>query len=108
VKKFSGIYVLAGTIRRVIFEATDAAEALTLATGWNLGLEGEAPAGPDCEGAAAPVPELYDLETSRRLLGGVSRGTIYRWLLIGKLERDPDSRKVLLTRRSIERCGGRN
>jgi hypothetical protein len=41
-KKFSGIYVAAGEIRRVVYEARDINEARQLAEKWSVGIEGEA------------------------------------------------------------------
>jgi hypothetical protein len=84
------------------FEAESLEQARQLAIAWGgVGLEGQAPE-LNFASVSAPLPEAYDLVTARKLLGNVSRGTIYRWLLRGKLERHPDIRKVLITRRSIE------
>jgi hypothetical protein len=56
----------------------------------------------DPEAPPAPLPEAYPLSVAQKLLGGVSRSTIYRDLFNGRLERLPHTRRVLITRRSIE------
>ena len=53
--------------------------------------------------AQAERPEHYPLAAARVLLGNVSRSTIYRDLANGLLERVPHTRRVLITRASIER-----
>jgi hypothetical protein len=100
-RKFSGIYVAAGEIRRVVYEARDITEARELAGKWGVGLEGEAAAFP-CD-TPAPLPEAYDEKTARYLLGGISRTTLYAELATGRLQRLSGTRRVLVTRRSIER-----
>ncbi len=105
VKHFSAVYVAAGAVRRMTFEAEDLAEAQALAVEWKVGLEGEAT--PPSATDAPPSPEAYDLPTTRRILGNISRSTIYCWLATGDLERVPGIAKVLLTRRSIDRLVSR-
>lgn len=103
-KKFAGVYVADGEIRRVIYEAKDSEEARLLASKWGVGVEGET----DAFGGETPppLPEAYDAKTARYLLGGISRTTLYAELATGRLERMPGTRRVLVTRRSIERrCG---
>lgn len=100
-KKYSGIYVAAGEIRRVVYEAKDIAEARELAAKWGVGIEGEATAFPG--DSPAPLPEAYDEKTARYLLGGISRTTLYAELATGRLQRLAGTRRVLVTRRSIER-----
>lgn len=103
-KKYSGIYVAAGEIRRVVYEAKDVTEAKEFAARWGVGIEGEATAFPGH--SPAPVPEAYAEKTARYLLGGISRTTLYAELAMGRLKRLPGTRRVLVTRRSIEhRCG---
>jgi hypothetical protein len=84
----------------MFFEAETEQEARDFAYKCGAGLEGPA-AGPGT--ISGPVPENYDEKTARRLLGGLSRSTLYRELGRGKLERVPGVRKVLVTRRSLER-----
>ena len=104
-KRFSAVYIAGGAARRMTFEAEDLDDAKRLAAGWNVGVEGEAPQ----EGVVkAALPEAYDVETSAKMLGGVSRRTIWKWLTLGRLERVPDIRRVLITRRSLEALGARN
>jgi hypothetical protein len=106
-KRYSAIHVSSGEIRRLVFEAVDIVEARKLARGWKVGLEGETP-GDHAGQSAAPIPEAYDQATARRLLGGISRTTLYAELATGQLERVSGTRRVLITRRSIERrCGRR-
>jgi len=100
-KKFSGIYITAGEIRRVVYEARDLAEARELAAKWGVGIEGEAVAFPS--DSPSPLPEAYDEKTARYLLGGISRTTLYAELATGRLQRMSGTRRVLVTRRSIER-----
>ena len=99
-RKYSGIYVADGQARRIVFEAKDHDEAVKIATLWNVGIDGEAP---NIQEEPRPLPEAYDQETARHLLGGISRTTLYAELATGKLERMPGTRRVLVTRRSIER-----
>lgn len=100
-KKFSGIYVAAGEIRRVVYEAKDLAEARQLAAKWGVGIEGEAATFPG--ESSPPLPEAYDEKTARYLLGGISRTTLYAELATGRLKRIAGTRRVLVTRQSIER-----
>ena len=103
IKRFSGIYVTTGEIRRVVFEARDVAEAKQLAANWGVGLEGETVA--FSREAPPPLPEAYDEKTTRYLLGGISRTTLYAELASGRLKRRAGTRRVRVTRRSIEqRC----
>lgn len=50
---------------------------------------------------AESIPEAYDLPEAQKLLGGVSRSTIYRDVHKGLLNRVPGTRRVLITRKSI-------
>lgn len=100
-KKFSGIYVMAGEIRRIVYEAIDITEAKHLALKWGVGVEGEAVTFEN--GSPPPLPEAYDEKTARYLLGGISRTTLYAELATGRLQRVSGTRRVLITRRSIER-----
>lgn len=50
-----------------------------------------------------PLPESYELPDAQKLLGNVSRSTIYREVHRGLLDRVPHTRRVLITRESIER-----
>ena len=102
-RRYRAVYVAASTIRKVTFEACSLDEAQRLATVWGFGLEGEVVGeGDDTQGQAVG-PEAFDVTKACRILGDISRTTLYRLLLRGKLERLPATRKVLVTRRSIER-----
>lgn len=96
-KKFSGIYVAAGEIRRVVYEAKDITEAKLLASKWGVGIEGETVA--FSGESPPPLPEVSNEKTARYLLGGISHTTLYAELATGRLQR------IAGTRRSIEsRC----
>ena len=72
-----------------------------VAASCNAGLQGEAfTPNP----APADLPFAYDQRKARELLGGISRATLYNWLAVGRLERVPDTRRVLITRQSLERA----
>lgn len=96
---YSGVFVLNGSIRRIVFEASSQAEAEEMAKKWNVGIEGVA----QIVNTPAPIPEAYDAKTACKLLGGVSRQTLYRDLVVGLLQRVPHTRRVLITRKSLER-----
>jgi hypothetical protein len=101
-KLFTGIYVVAGAVRRMTFEAESPQEAQKLAAPWGVGVEGETQVLAEAE---TTLPEAYDLKTTCRLLGNISPSTIYREVAVGGLERVPNSRRILITRKSIEsRC----
>lgn len=101
-KLFSGMFAVRGTVRKITFEAECLEEARELAARWGVGVEGETAA------ANSATPEAYDLKTTCRLLGGVSASTIYREIAVGRLHRVAGSRRILITRESIEkRCRSR-
>jgi len=100
---YQGVYVMSGKVGRLTFEAEDADQAQQLASKWGVGVEGEAAALHSA--TADAIPEAYDVKTACRLLGGISRKTLYRELILGNLQRIPNTRRVLVTRKSIEkRC----
>ena len=93
--------ILAGEIRRMWFEAPDEAEAKGLAVRFGAGLEGLA-SRPE---VAKPLPEAYDAKTARLMLGGISRTSLYKEIILGRLKRVAGTRRVLITRSSLElRC----
>jgi hypothetical protein len=96
--QFSAITPVAGEIRRIFFDAESHEEAVKIAAACNAGLEGEA-----CR-PVTPVPVAFGVQEARELLGGISRATIYAWLALGRLERVPNTRRLLVTRESIERA----
>jgi hypothetical protein len=100
---YAGIYIIEGSVRRITFEAANDEQAHNIALKWGVGVEGVSTSSV----APAPLPEVYDAKTACKLLGGISRTTLYKELLAGTLERMPETRRVLVTRKSIERrCGG--
>ena|GEM_PF-4600608 len=96
--QYSAITPIAGEIRRIFFEAADIDEARRIAAGCNAGLEGEA------QRPEVPVPLAYNMKETQKLLGGISRPTVYAWLKIGRLDRVGGTSKVLVTLDSIERA----
>lgn len=95
-KTFAAIVPVAGKARRIVFDACDAADAARVCESANAALVGEAE-------APAALPEAYEQKEARRLLGGISRSTLYRELALGLVERLPETRRLLVTRDSIER-----
>jgi len=100
VKTFSAIRAANGRLRRLWLEATDESEAYEFCIRIGAGLEGEAL---HPESAGPTLPEAYDAKTARRLLGGISRSSLYKELILGNLERVGGTRRVLITRESLER-----
>ncbi|WP_138223267.1 helix-turn-helix domain-containing protein [Nibricoccus aquaticus] len=99
---FSALFINNGKIHQITFKAPDIDAAANLAAALGCGLEGEA----TTSQATPPpslLPEAVDEKNARHMLGGISRTTLYRFLVRGKLERVAGTRKVLVTRRSIER-----
>lgn len=96
--QYSAVIPFRGELRRVYFDAEDAEEARGLAMACNAGLEGPA------SRPEVPLPVAYGLKEARELLGGISRATVYNWVALGKLERVAGTRRLLLTRESIERA----
>lgn len=99
---FSALVPVRGKLRRIVFEAEDESDALCVAEAARAGLEGPALK------PGIPEPLAYPIKEACRLLGGVSRATIYNWLALGELERLPGTARVLITRRSLERKAGRS
>lgn len=97
---YTGLYTREGRIHRMTFEAVNDETAASLAREWNVGLEGKTEL-PNVK-EPLPLPESYPLEVAQKLLGGVSRSTIYREIHLGLLDRVPNTRRVLITRQSIE------
>ncbi len=102
-RRYRAIYLAESCIRNVTFEALCLDEAKRLVTGWGFGLEGEVTEEPHRLKGNTVAPEAFDVASACRIMGDISRTTLYRLLLRGKLERLPATRKVLVTRRSIER-----
>lgn len=96
---YSAVRVVAGSIRRLWIEAASEAEARAFCASADAGYEGPA----DRPRNADPVPEAYDEKTARRLLGGVSRTSLYKMVVLGEINRVQGTRRLLITRSSIER-----
>lgn len=94
------MFVEQGQIRRLWFRATTEREGRAFCIKFNAGYEGMARS-PEVE--IKPLPAAYDVKTSCALLGGISEATLYREIKDGKLDRLPDTRRVLVTRESLER-----
>lgn len=101
--KYSAICADAGLIRRITFEAENLEVARRLATTWGFGLEGEAHPESGRPEEKVVYPDAFNTKDARRKLGGISRTALYRLLVRKILRRLPDTRKVLVTRASIER-----
>lgn len=97
---YTGVYVRDGRVHRMTFEAETDSAAQELAKQWGVGLDGRAEV-PELK--SLPPPEAYDEKTARQLLGGISRTTLFMELKQGYLERLPGTRRLLITRRSIEK-----
>ena len=95
--QFSAIIPVDGELRRVWFDADDEDDARRVAVACNAGLEGAAV-------RPEPTRVAYSLQEARELLGGVSRATVYNWVAVGRLERVPNTRRLLVTRQSLERA----
>lgn len=102
---YSAICVDEGEIRRVWFEAADPDLAHEFCRRKQFGFDATVNAFPSPAPTGEPVPaaEAYDGNTARRLLGGISVATLYRWLDEGKVDRVPNTRRLLVTRESLER-----
>ncbi len=98
-KTFSAVFVVRGEARRTYFEATSDAEAREICVRWEAGLEGETV---PREQETRALPEAYDEGAARQLLGGISKSTLYREIQDGKLERVRGTRRILITRASLE------
>lgn len=99
--RYAGVYVQDGIVRNVEFEASSFEEAKSIAQRWGVGISGDAQLA--CNTAVLPPPEAYDEESASKMLGGVSRSSLYRMVAVGKLDRLPGTRRFLITRESIER-----
>lgn len=99
--RWCAIVPVQGELRRIFYDAPDNAQARLIAAACNAGLEGEAHTP---NPAPAEAPHAYGLQKARELLGGISRATVYNWLAVGRLERVPETRRVLITRSSLERA----
>ena len=53
---------------------------------------------------AETTPLAYDLKEAQKLLGGLGRTSVFRWIKMGRLERIGGTRRVLITRKSVERA----
>jgi hypothetical protein len=101
--RYCAIIPVRGDLRRIFFDADSVEDARLVATSCNAGLQGEAFT-PNPAPAPVDPPFAYDQTKARELLGGISRATLYNWLAVGRLERVPDTRRVLITRSSLERA----
>ena len=94
---WSAVLPVNGKPCRLLIEAETEEEATLIASKANSALEGPAIR------PKIPEAQAYGCKEAQRLLGGVSRWTLYRWIALGRLERVDGTRKVLITRRSLER-----
>lgn len=102
-KTFQAIHVAEGSIRPISFEAVDLEDARQFAAKLGFGLIGEAPVIPEQANIVAfERADAFDVRQTCQKLN-ISRSTLGRHLERGILSRLPDTRKILVTRRSIER-----
>lgn len=101
VTTYAAVYTDLGYVRRIWFEAPSEEAARSFCVRCGAGLQGPAvrPAN------ESPPPAVYDIDAARALLGNVSRATIRREVIKGRLARVPNLRKVLITRESLEKWG---
>lgn len=102
-RRYRAIFIINGAVRRLTFDALSPEEAEKLAATWGFGLEGEIGDEPQTHLPRPDVKEAYDVSSACRVLGGISCTTLYRILVRRQLDRLPATRKVLVTRKSIER-----
>lgn len=95
---YAAVHVVGGEIRRVWLEAPGEPDAREFCRAHNLGYVGPQ----DRPDRAEPAPEAYDEKAARKILGGISRATLYRMLIRGDIARLP-GRRLLVTRSSLER-----
>ena len=96
---YTAVRIEDGETLRIWFEASMEEKAREYCRCINAGFEGRA-GGPEIR--ETPLPEAYNVETSCQILGGISPSTLYREIADGKLERFPGTRRVLITRASLE------
>lgn len=113
-REFAAMVPVGGRLVEIRFDALDERDALSVAIACHGGLvpDGAVPSGgaavpgwrlPSVRPAPAPEPVAFDLHRTREILGGISRATVYAWLALGRLERVPGTRRLLITRSSLER-----
>ncbi len=96
---YVGVAVVAGEIRRLWFQARSEVDARETCRLLDIGYEGPAVA----PATSQLLPVALDEKAAKQALGGVSRATLYRMLVRGDITRLPGSRRLLVTRSSIER-----
>lgn len=97
---FSGIYIASPLVRRVWFEADSDEQARVFCANYGFGYEGPREL-PQLNASRASL--AVNKKEAAQLLGGVSGRTVDRMLIRGELERLSNTRRVLITRSSIER-----
>lgn len=98
--RFSAIYITGGSVHRMTFEAPDIEAAKAQAEKWGVGVEGEVQ---DTGPVRPALPEAFNLQDTCHMLGGIGRTLVYQMVNDGRLERVPRVRRLLITRRSIEK-----
>lgn len=94
---FTAIAIVDGAFVKVRFEASSLTEVRDL-----LGLSTPVPDDSVIATKAALEPYAYTVAEACALLGGIGRTSLYRLLARGKLKRLPHTRRVLVTRVSLE------
>lgn len=104
IRQYAAIYVARdASIRRITFDAVSPEEARTFAIDHGFGFEGEAVPRPPCPVVVLQKPQKDALNSvdTRARLGDISRAKLYSLLVNGKLKRLPDTRRVMVTTKSI-------
>ena len=113
-REFAAMVPVGGRLVEIRFDALDERDALNIAIACGAGLISSE----EQPNASTPTavrrhyvrgdnralePVAFDITRAREILGGISRATVYSWLALGRLERVPGTRRVLITRSSLER-----
>ena len=103
--KYSAQYIAAdASIRAIEFEAKGPEDARAFAATHGFGLVATPPVAADRlqKSTGTEEPAAYDLKKAQWLLGGASRTTIYRLRARGQLKQLKGTKKILITRASIQ------
>jgi len=100
-KMYEGIYIEESALCNVFFKAKDRDTAMKTCKRLGLGLKGEAEGFRTKQNSIEPV--YCDSKTTMTLLGGMSRSTLHKELILQNLERVPGTRKILITLDSIKK-----
>ncbi len=100
-KYYEALHIVESRFRKIYFEARNDDDAKMMCKQFGLGLVGES-ARIESD-AKVPEPTYYDSTVARKLLGGISRSTLHKELVLGNLTRAAGTRKILITADSIKK-----